>query len=179
MDRLPVNFILSHILFFLFFTLISYLTVAAGQSVMVKVPQVTGCPGRSIEIPFILERPPMVAGIKFVVVYDDSLLKYKGFHKSKAASSMIHVVNSKVPGRLVIAMASARGVSGDKVEVFRLIFFVTSKIPPARFKSGIARTTLKIPEAELMSQGLESLKPEIHISPVLIKEYPPEKKQGG
>lgn len=63
-----------------------------------------------------------LAGIKLVLHYNDGAFAYEKFEKSPPAKSMMHVVNDKNPGRLVVVMASATGQPEADYPLFSLSF---------------------------------------------------------
>jgi hypothetical protein len=65
-----------------------------------------------------------LAGLKISVTYPDQLMMYAESVKSTETSSFMHVVNDKNPGKLIIVMASAKGVSGENVPLLKLRFTI-------------------------------------------------------
>ncbi len=94
-----------------------------------------------------LDQIEQLAGLKISLSYPETL-HYQSLHKDSRFNSFLHVVNDKVPGKLIVVMASAKGVSGDDVSPFVLNFTT-----PA---AATAPTTpaLKITGCELMSEKL-------------------------
>ncbi len=69
-----------------------------------------------------------LAGLKISLTYPDKILKFNSASKTKATSSFMHVVNDKNPGKLIIVMASAKGISGSDVDLFNLDFTILENI---------------------------------------------------
>lgn len=63
-----------------------------------------------------------LAGIKVVLHYDLKKLQYKNLAKSKDTKAMMHVVNDKNPGILIIVMASATGQKTANFDLFSISF---------------------------------------------------------
>lgn len=63
-----------------------------------------------------------LAGLKISLTYQNQLLKFIDATKSSETSSFLHVVNDKSPGKLIIVMASAKGISGDNIPLLHMNF---------------------------------------------------------
>ena len=127
------------------------------------IPASTGTAGQSIEIPIRLDHIDNLAGVKIAMTYDPDLLMFKKASKTKHTSSLMHIVNDKKPGLLIVVMAGAKGIKGDDFSILTLFF----DIKPGLKTNQTAR--LKITEAQLMSDELKDLKFTINISPIAIK----------
>lgn len=93
-----------------------------------------------------------LAGIKLVMNYAENAYTYKEIKKSKATSSLLSVVNDKHPGKLIVVMAGARGISGKDVSLMSLYF------TPKEKKQNLNSPLLSIKDVELMSEDLKELK---------------------
>jgi hypothetical protein len=124
--------------------------VARAAEVYFRVPD--GAPGRSVEIPVMIDEAAKLAGIKLVIVYDERLLIFREGRKSKQTGSLMHIINDKTPGRLVVVMAGARGISGKSLELVLLKFEIKKDVPKP------VRTKLEITEIQLMSEDLKDIK---------------------
>ena len=106
--------------------------------------------GKTIEIPFIIDQAVNIAGIKIALNYDRKIIKYLKITKSKASSPLMHIVNSKNPGRLIVVMAGARGIKGKQLTLFSLSFEIlqNEKNP----------FDIEITKVELISDDLKPVK---------------------
>jgi hypothetical protein len=115
-------------------------------------------PKRAV-VPIVIERAEKLAGIKLVLKYDTDLLSYKGADKTPQTSALMHLVNDKQPGRLVVVMAGAVGISGEALPIVNLRFEVRNR--PA----GQGVLPIEIVETQLMSEKLEELRSPVSVGP--------------
>jgi hypothetical protein len=97
-----------------------------------------------------IDKVEKLAGMKLTLDYPARFLEYKSAQKASAFNAFMQVINDKKPGRLIIVMASATGVSGENLKIFELTFSKSAQdLPP----------TLKIAPAEcqLMSESLQEI----------------------
>jgi len=134
-------------------------------------PEITVEPGQEFKYPIVLDNVPNMAGIKLALTYENNLLTYTRSEKTKTTASLMHIVNDKKPGKLVIVMAGARGVPVNNQSVMDLYFKVNSPIPET------VDTKFKVIEIQLMSDTLKELAYEFNISPVHIKGFPSSETQ--
>ncbi len=76
----------------------------------------------TVEIKFSTVDALDLAGLKVVLHYDLQKMKYKSLDKSKETKGMMHVVNDKKPGKLIIVMASATGQKTADFDLFSINF---------------------------------------------------------
>ena len=98
-----------------------------------------------------IDKAEKLAGLKISITYPDKILKFKSAAKSKATSSFMHVVNDKHPGKLIIVMASAKGISGSDIGLFDLTFNLP--VPPEKAAPTLIETT----SCQLMTEDLKEL----------------------
>lgn len=91
----------------------------------------------------------MLAGMKLVLTYPKEYLKYKEAHKGDKLNSFMHVINDKTPGKLVLVMASASGISGEDIVLFKISF---EKVDDTKEQYDLSPTN-----CELMSEMLEPI----------------------
>lgn len=91
-----------------------------------------------------------LAGLKISVTYAEKTLKFISAKKTKETSSFMHVVNDKQPGKLIIVMASAKGITGSGVALFTMDFQLLSH------KEGES-TEVTTSGCQLMSEDLKEL----------------------
>lgn len=70
----------------------------------------------------VLDEAAKLAGMKLSLQYPKEILLFTAANKTSATNNFLHVVNDKTPGRLVIVMASAKGITGNELELFELVF---------------------------------------------------------
>jgi hypothetical protein len=92
-----------------------------------------------------------IAGIKLVLTYDSTLITYVKTEKSKKTSQMMQVVNDQNPGRLIVVMASAKGVSGDKGNILTIQFRAATGIKEK------VTTKIQVTDIELVSEQLKTI----------------------
>ncbi|MEW6427694.1 MAG: cohesin domain-containing protein [Thermodesulfobacteriota bacterium] len=107
--------------------------------------------GGETDIPVMIDRVDNLAGAKLVISYDKEVLRFRDLQKGEKAAALMHVVNDKEPGRLIVVMAGAKGISGEQFPLVSLQFTVAATCPE------IGATTVNITEAQLMSDTLEDL----------------------
>jgi hypothetical protein len=155
------------VVFFCFLLILSSSTAfAAEKKAQLIFPEITVLPGKEFKLPIMLDNVPNLAGIKLALTYDKNVLTYTKSEKTKTTASLMHIVNDKNPGKLVIVMAGARGVSVNKQSVMDLYFKVNTQVPKA------IDMTFKIIDIQLMSDTLKELAYEFNISPVHVKASP-------
>jgi hypothetical protein len=98
-----------------------------------------------------IDKVEKLAGLKISLTYPDKILKFKSATKSKATSAFMHVVNDKHPGKLIIVMASAKGISGSDMALFDLSFDLAA--PSGKTKSA----SIKMTSCQLMTENLKEL----------------------
>jgi len=75
---------------------------------------------------------------------------------------MMHIVNDKKPGKLIIVMAAAKGIKGENFPILNLTFEI---------KKGLTEnqtTIIKIDEVQLMSDQLKEVKCNTKVNPIII-----------
>ncbi len=98
-----------------------------------------------------IDKAEKLAGLKVSLTYPDKTLLLKSATKTKATSSFMHVVNDKNPGKLIIVMASAKGISGSEIPLFNLDFtFSGSSVKKPS-------VSLDLTTCQLMSEKLEEI----------------------
>ncbi len=139
------------------------LPATASSGTEFSIPEINGKAGQTIDIPIMIDTVDNLAGVKIVLQYDKNLLTYKGSVRTKHTSSLMHIVNDKKPGILIIVMAGAKGIKGKNFSIFSLKFEVKKDL-----KKEI-RTAFKITEIQLMSDQLKNIKHTVKISHVQLQ----------
>lgn len=97
-----------------------------------------------------IDKVEKLAGMKLTLDYPARFLEYKSAQKASAFNAFMQVVNDKKPGRLILVMASATGVSGENLKIFELTFSKSSKDLPSSLQIAPA-------ECQLMSESLQEI----------------------
>lgn len=142
--------------------LILRLTSPFAHAAELRIAPVTTQSGQPVDILIKVQGVDNLAGVKLVMTFDPDILTFKRGAKTKATESLMHVINDKKPGLLIIVMAGARGISGKDTEIFKLTFDT---------KGGLKEnhtTKFEIKEAQLMSDQLKEIKCGVQVSPVTI-----------
>ena len=129
---------------------IPVLTSETG-AVEIAFPDVTVDAGKAFDIPIMIDKIDNLAGVKLSLTYDQTILKFLKAVKTPATNSLLHIVNSKTPGKLIIVMAGARGIKGETVSII-ILTFEAIKVPAEK-----GTTTLTMKESQLMTDALEDV----------------------
>ncbi|MCB2216804.1 MAG: cohesin domain-containing protein [Desulfobulbaceae bacterium] len=98
----------------------------------------------------VIDRAEKLAGMKVTLSYDSTNLSFVKAKKAPSVSSFMHVVNDKIPGTVIIVMASATGISGTDVELLHLYFKQTGNNPKSQMKVSVIQT-------QLMNENLQEI----------------------
>lgn len=131
-----------------------WLNPSIGHAVMIYAPDISVKSGDAVTVPVMIDDVDNLAGLKLVITYDDKVLTYIGGSKTPVSTSLMHIVNDRKSGRLVLVMAGARGIHGKNVNVFEFRFTAAAEINKKTL------TELRIVESQLMSDALKDLKHE-------------------
>ena len=125
--------------------------VSPAEAVEVSIDGGAVAPGESFAATLTVDTVKELAGIKIVIDYNHHLLIYAGGAKTNHTGAMMHVVNDKKPGRLILVMASAQGISGDKIPLFTFTFTARKDLEKKQ------ETSLNIAELQMMSEKLKNI----------------------
>ena len=145
-----------------FITVVFVVLVHSAQATELYIPKITANPGQIVDIPIMIDQTDNLAGIKLKLPYDDKVLTYIEGNKTKHTSSLMHVVNDKKSGVLIIVMAGAKGIAGKNMPLFVLKFKANQEI-----KAKVA-TKLSISELQLMGDDLKDIKCTVKINELLV-----------
>ncbi len=146
---------------FLIFGLFFLSSLSTAWGVELSIPDIQAKPGETITVPLTLDQADNLAGVKLAMTYDPKVLQYKGGNKTSHTAPLMHIVNDKKPGRLILVMAGAAGIKGEKFPIFTLTFEVVQK-------TQADRTQIQIHEIQLMSDALKELKATVKLPPIRI-----------
>jgi hypothetical protein len=97
-----------------------------------------------------IDKAEKLAGMKLTITYPEQYLEFKTAEKTSTFNSFMHVINDKNPGKLVIVMASAKGVSGDDLKLFDFTFSPIPGNPAVSYR-------IEPMECQLMSENLQEI----------------------
>ena len=117
---------------------------------------VTGTHGEMVKLPVTVDRVDNLAGIKLSLSYDRKTLKFIKAEKTAYTANMLHVVNDKVPGKLIIVMAAAKGHTGENATLVDMTFELLKDVKKED------SVTLQIIDAELMNDKLQRIEIKSH-----------------
>jgi len=135
---------LSVIFFIMFCASVSF-------SAEISIPAMKAAAGASLEIPVMIDETDNLAGIKLRMTYDAAKITYKSAEKTRHTSPLMHVVNDKKPGVLIVVMAGARGIKGKNFPIITMKFMVNTDVKSA------CDTRIDIKEVQLMSDQLKNI----------------------
>lgn len=144
------------------FCLVPLVFVAESLGTQLYIPVLEVESGKTVEVPLMLDNVDNLAGVKIVMKYDAGLLTYKGAVKTDKTTSLMHIVNDKKPGILIIVMAGPRGIKGQKFSILNLSFETAKDLKKA------VKTIFNITEVQLMSDQLKDVKHTIKANPLSI-----------
>lgn len=145
-----------------------FMMAADGASgAEISIPAVGAKPGEAVAIPVILDRVANLAGVKLVMAYNPDLLVFSKAEKTRFTNGMMHIINDKKPGTLIVVMAAARGVKGENFPIMTMEFKINTSVKAP------AEATIKINEAQLMSDDLKDIPCTFNMPPVKILDDAP------
>ena len=72
-----------------------------------------GAPSAEIRVPVIIEHADDVGSLHLELVFDPDVLKATGVETEKLADNALIEYNLRIPGRVIIGVVDASGISGD------------------------------------------------------------------
>lgn len=147
---------------FIFGAMAGWMLPALALGAELYIPAIHGKPGKSVAVPVMIDHVDNLAGIKVVLKYDAKILTFTKGSRTKNTDELMHVVNDRKPGVLIIVMAGAKGIKGTNIPLFILTFRVQDTI------SGVLTTAMEIPEVELMSDKLKVIECTVRTGPIII-----------
>ena len=126
------------------------------------IPPLSAKSGQTVDIPLMVDEIDNLAGVKIVMTYDPKILFFQEGVKSKETNPLMHVVNDKKPGLLIVVMAGARGIKGKAFPLMTLTFRVKEDL------KGNHTTQISITEVQLMSDELKDIPCKTVVHPLTI-----------
>jgi hypothetical protein len=124
---------------------------ASAWATELQIPPLKAKAGQEIRVPLVIDQIGNLAGVKLVLHYDKELLAFREGSKSPATQSLMHIINDKTPGKLIIVMAGARGIQGKGITIMTLDFTVKKGL------EGNHTAMIEIPEVQLMGDDLKEI----------------------
>ena len=149
----------------------SWTHVASGTEL--HIPCVKGRSGDSVDIPIMIDRVDNLAGLKLVMKYDPKILTFQKGAKTKHSDSLMHIINDKKPGRLIVVMAGAKGIGGKDFPILNLTFEIKGGL------KGNHVTALEISDLEMMSDKLKDITCNVKVNPLVISPAQLKKARNG
>lgn len=146
-------------LIIVFFLIIAAVSAAENTAPFIKVKS-----GDTIDVPLMIDKADNLAGMKLVVNYDKALLNFREGSTSKNARSFMCMINDKQPGRLIVVIAAAKGISGRNLPIVLLTFEARKNL------RGNHTTRLNVTETQLMNDQLKEIEGKISIRTIEILE---------
>ena len=143
---------------------ISWPLIASGTELY--IPALKGQSGQSVDIPIMIDQVDNLAGVKLIMRYDPEILTFKKGMRTKHTSSLMHIINDKKPGILIVVMAGAKGIKGKDFSIIKLTFVIKKEL------KGNHTTQIKITEVQLMSDKLKDIKCNVKVGPLIISPEP-------
>ena len=124
---------------------------ASAWGTELRIPELKGKAGQEIQVPLIIDQTANLAGVKLVIQYDKELLTFREGAKTPHTQSLMHVINDRTPGKLIIVMAGAQGIQGREMTIMTLTFSIRKGL------TGNHTTVIEIPEVQLMGDDLKEI----------------------
>lgn len=131
-------------------------------SAEIYIPALSAKSGAAVDIPIKIDRTDNLAGIKLVVKYDHNILTFKKASRAESTNSLMHIVNDKKPGILIVVMAGAKGIKGKDFSILSLNFEIKKDLKDNH------TTQLDITECQLMSDTLKKIDCSSKLKPLVV-----------
>jgi len=147
-----MNRVLTGLIVLLIWGYVASLWTSPVFATEIYIPALKAKPGLSVEIPVMIDHVDNLAGVKLIMEYDCKILTFKKGERTKESNSLMHIVNDKKPGKLIVVMAGAKGIKGENFPILILTFEVEKNL------TGNHTTSIKITDIQLMSDQLKEIK---------------------
>jgi hypothetical protein len=127
-----------------------------------RIPDLKGKSGQEIRVPLVIDQTANLAGVKLILHYNKEILTFKEGVRAQETQSLMHIINDKTPGKLIIVMAGARGIQGKEMTIMTLIFAI---------KKGLTANqtvVFEAPEVQLMGDDLKEIECKVKPGTLLI-----------
>ncbi|MBU0652184.1 MAG: cohesin domain-containing protein [Proteobacteria bacterium] len=140
------------------------LTVSPAWGAELRIPDLKGRSGQEIRVPLVIDQTANLAGVKLILHYNKELLTFREGVKTESTQSLMHIINDKTPGKLIVVMAGARGIQGKEMTILTLTFAIKKGL------TGNHATAIEAPEVQLMGDDLKEI--ECRVKPGMIVILP-------
>ncbi len=138
------------------------LTASPAWGTELRIPDLTGRSGQEVRVPLVIDQTANLAGVKLILHYNKELLTFREGVKSQSTQSLMHIINDKTPGKLIIVMAGARGIQGKEMTILTLTFAVKKGL------TGNQTTAIEAPEVQLMGDDLKEIECRVKTGTIVI-----------
>ncbi len=121
------------------------------------IPAAEAKAGESVRIPIMIDKTDNLAGVKLSLTYNKEMLTFKKADKTEYTSSLMHIVNDKNPGAVIIVMAGAKGVKGENFPILYMEFGVSKDIEEKK------TVKIEVKESQLMSDTLRDAEHKVSV----------------
>jgi hypothetical protein len=133
----------------------------------IRIPPLSAKPGETLQVPVMVDEIDNLAGVRIVLKYEPDILVYRQGTKTKDTDSLMHIINDKNPGILIVVMAGAKGIKGKEFPILLLTFEIKQEA------KGTHTTKINITDAQLMSDDLKEIKCSVLSNPITIQSARP------
>lgn len=144
-------------------------TARNAACVELRIPDRQVRPGEAVVVPVMVDAVERLAGVKMVLLYDRRLLDFVSLERGPAAAAMLQVVNDRIPGKLIVVMACARGIQIRNQPLCTITFH------PRNRGTAPEKTRLHLTRADLVR---EDLVPILATSRIGVVSFLPGKENG-
>ena len=116
-----------------------------------RIPDLKGKSGQEVRVPLVIDQTANLAGVKLILHYNKELLTFRDGVKSENTQSLMHIINDKTPGKLIIVMAGARGIQGKEMTILTLTFAIKKGL------TGNQTMPFEVSEIQLMGDDLKEI----------------------
>ena len=127
-----------------------------------RIPDVKGKSGQEIRVPLMIDQTANLAGVKLTLQYNKEILTFKEGARTKETQSLMHIINDKTPGKLIIVMAGAQGIKGKDLNLLTLTFVSKKGL------TGNQTTVIDASEVQLMGDDLKDIQCKVKTGTVEI-----------
>ena len=161
---------MARLITLLLFGALTLLWAPVASGTELHIPEITARSGQSVDIPIMIDQVDNLAGLKLVIKYDPKILTFKKGVKTKHSDSLMHIINDKKPGRLIVVMAGAKGIRGKDFPILNLTFKIKAGL------KGNHVINIEISDLEMMSDQLKDITCRVKVNPLIISGESPEIK---
>ena len=148
----------------LLFLPLAILATSPAWGAELRIPDLKGKSGQEVRVPLVIDQTANLAGVKLILHYDKELLTFKEGARTQETQSLMHIINDKTPGKLIIVMAGARGIQGRDMTLLTLTFVIKKGL------IGNHTTVIEAPEVQLMGDDLKEIECKVKAGTLVISQ---------